>query len=139
MKRNSKLSLALHAMGHMAREPDKRFRSEDIAAFHQTNPVVVRRVLGRMRELDLVTSEKGHSGGWQLAKPATDIALSDIYVGLADKQFRVENSADTHCAVERALFNAFEDAMSEAERTLIDRLRSISLQNIADEMDNKKS
>ena len=60
MKRNSRLSLALHTLGHMAGDPESMQTSADIAEHAGTNPVVVRRVLGKLREAGLLTSEKGH-------------------------------------------------------------------------------
>ena len=73
MKRNSRLSLALHTLSHMAGEPDRVRTSADIADHAGTNPVVVRRVLGKLREAGLLSSEKGHAGGWRLAKSADSI------------------------------------------------------------------
>lgn len=62
MKRNSRLSLALHTLGHMAGAPEHTRTSADIADHAGTNPVVVRRVLGKLRDAGLLTSEKGHAG-----------------------------------------------------------------------------
>ena len=45
----------------MAAEPDQVKTSADIAAHAGTNAVVVRRVLGRLREAGLLNSEKGHA------------------------------------------------------------------------------
>src|SRR6056297_822331 len=73
MKRNSRLSLALHTLGHMAGEPDRVRKSADIAAHAGTNPVIVRRVLGSLREAGLLVSEGGHSGGWRLARSPKEI------------------------------------------------------------------
>ncbi|MEL6680981.1 MAG: Rrf2 family transcriptional regulator, partial [Pseudomonadota bacterium] len=82
MKRKSRLSLALHTLGHMAGEPERVRTSADIAAHADTNPVVVRRVLGRLREAGLLISEKGHSGGWRLARSPHEITLADVYLAL---------------------------------------------------------
>ncbi|MEL6745325.1 MAG: Rrf2 family transcriptional regulator, partial [Pseudomonadota bacterium] len=73
MKRNSRLSLALHTLGHMAGQPDRVQTSAEIADHAGTNAVVVRRVLGRLREAGLLVSEKGHAGGWQLARAPSGI------------------------------------------------------------------
>ena len=74
MKRNSKLSLALHTLSHMAGDPDRMRTSVDIAEHAGTNPVVVRRVLGGLREAGLLISERGRSGGWRLARRREAIA-----------------------------------------------------------------
>lgn len=68
MKRNSCLSLALHTLSHRAGEPGRVRTSTEIAEHAGTNPVVVRRVLGRLRAAGLLTSERGHAGGWCLAR-----------------------------------------------------------------------
>ena len=85
MKRNSRLSLALHTLSHMAGDPDRMRTSADIAEHAGTNPVVVRRVLGKLREAGLLLSEKGHAGGWRLAKPAESITLADVYLALEER------------------------------------------------------
>ncbi len=104
MKRNSRLSLALHTLGHMAAEPEEWQTSADIAVHAGTNPVVVRRVLGRLRQAGLLTSEKGHSGGWKLARPPQKITLADVYLALDEQLIASGNSEDTHqCSVEYAL------------------------------------
>ena len=82
MKRNSRLSLALHTLGHMAGDPARSRTSADIADHAGTNPVVVRRVLGKLREAGLLASEKGHAGGWRLARSPQEITLADVYLAL---------------------------------------------------------
>ncbi len=79
MKRNSRLSLALHTLSHMAVEPDRVRTSVDIADHAGTNPVVLRRVLCLLRDAGLLTSETGHAGGWRLAKSPGSISLADVY------------------------------------------------------------
>jgi len=85
MKPNSRLSLALHTLSHMAGEPDRAPISADIAGHAGTNPVVVRRVLGKLHEARNLPSEKGHAGGWRLAKSAGCITLADVYLALDEK------------------------------------------------------
>ena len=63
MKRNSRLSLALHTLSHMAGDPSRVRSSADMADHAGTNAVVVGRVVGRLREAELMTSENGHAGG----------------------------------------------------------------------------
>lgn len=85
MKRNSRLSLALHTLSHMAVDQNKIRTSADIAEHAGTNPVVVRRVLGPLREAGLLTSEKGHAGGWKLARSPKNITFADVYTALNER------------------------------------------------------
>jgi DNA-binding IscR family transcriptional regulator len=58
MKRSSRLSIALHALVHLHAQPDKSLTSAALATCLMTNPVVVRRVLGELREAGIVEASK---------------------------------------------------------------------------------
>ena len=51
MKRDSRLSLALHTLSHMAGNANPMRTSSDIVTNSGTNPVVVRRGLGKHRRV----------------------------------------------------------------------------------------
>ncbi|HBS49486.1 MAG TPA: Rrf2 family transcriptional regulator [Rhodobacteraceae bacterium] len=131
MKRNSRLSLALHTLGHMAGEPERMRKSADIAAHAGTNPVVVRRVLGRLREAGLLVAEKGHAGGWRLARPPREITLADVYLALNERLVPVDEPPEPHgCAVEEALHDRVATLMDEIEQTLVSRLSETTIAEI---------
>ena len=131
MRRDGKLSLALHALGHMARAVGP-LTSEAIAAHNGTHAVVVRRVLGRLREAGLVASEKGHAGGWHLARPPEAVSLADVYGALGERVLApVTLGAPLGCAIEAALHAALDDALLEAEALLLARLRTVSVADLA--------
>ena len=130
MKRNSRLSLALHALGHMA--ADGRVRtSASIAEHAGTNPVVVRRVLGKLREAKLVTSEKGPSGGWCLARDPRKITLADVYTALGERLVAPEMADDTaSCSIEHALQKRVADIMETIEQSLLERLSTTTIAEV---------
>ena len=137
MKRDSKLSLALHALGHMANAPDRALRSEELAQIGPTNPVVVRRVLGLLRDAGLVTSAKGHDGGWRLAHAATDISVADVYSAVGEPFFRKPATGPDnppHCAIERALQSTMQNALARAEAALKADLAQFSIADLAQGM-----
>jgi Rrf2 family protein len=127
MKRNSRLSLALHALGHMAGDPKRVRPSAEIAEHAGTNPVVVKRVLGRLRAAGLLIAEKGHSGGWRLARPPEAITLADVYLALEERLAPEAEHAAPRCAVEHALEHRMAEVMEEAEITLVARLATMSI------------
>lgn len=131
MKRNSRLSLALHTLSHMAGDPDRMRTSSDIAEHAGTNPVVVRRVLGRLREAGLLTSEKGHAGGWRLARAPDSITLADVYIAL-DESLIASNEQDhePECSLEHALHRRVSSVMREVEQSLIARLGETTISEV---------
>jgi len=132
MKRNSRLSLALHTLGHMAGDPERMRTSAEIAKHNSTNPVVVRRVLGMLREAHLLESEKGHAGGWRLAKSPEAISLADVYVALGEQMFQDQRKPEKmECSVEHGLFDRVSSVFAEVETVLMERFSATSIADIA--------
>ncbi|MEM0937741.1 MAG: Rrf2 family transcriptional regulator [Pseudomonadota bacterium] len=131
MKRNSRLALALHTLGHMAAEPGRMRTSADIADHAGTNPVVVRRVLGKLREAGLLISEKGHAGGWRLARDPQTITLADVYLALEERLVATDDLEDpATCHVEHALHQRVAAVMSSIERSLVERLAATTIAEV---------
>lgn len=132
MKRNSRLSLALHTLGHMAGDPSQTRTSANIAEHAGTNPVVVRRVLGKLREAGLLVSEKGHSGGWTLAKPPESITLADVYLALEERLVSGNDgeSKPSQCDVETDLQDRISEVLEDVEQSLVQRLRETSIVDV---------
>lgn len=131
MKRNGRLSLALHTLGHMAGEPERIRTSADIAAHAGTNPVVVRRVLGQLRKAGLLISEKGHAGGWRLARGPDDITLADVYVALEERLIAARNLDEVpSCSLEHALHRRVTGVLDDVEHSLIQRLAATTIAEV---------
>lgn len=133
MKRNSRLSLALHTLGHMAGDPERMLTSADIARHAGTNPVVVRRVLGKLRDAQLLSSEKGHAGGWRLALSPHRITLADVYLALDETLIATQDDASaSDCSVENVLRNKVAAVMREIEHDLVERLAGTTIMELSD-------
>lgn len=132
MKRDSRLSGVLHVLLHMA-EHGAPMTSEQLAEAMRTNPVVVRRTMAPLRDAGLVASERGHGGGWVIAAPLSAITMRDIYVALGSPEpFAMGNRTESPgCLVEQAVNVALADAFGEAERLLLERFRSVTLDQLA--------
>ncbi|WP_426239861.1 Rrf2 family transcriptional regulator [Pararhizobium sp. DWP1-1-3] len=134
MKRNSRLSAVLHALLHMA-ERERPMTSDELAVCLHTNPVVVRRTMAGLREAGLVTSGRGHGGGWTLARSLEDVTMRDIYAALGEPMlFQMGNVSESPgCLVEQAVNHALDDAFRDAEAMLIARLGQVTLATLADD------
>jgi Rrf2 family protein len=79
---NSRLTIAVHALTWLAlahRRGQERLTSDEVAASVNTNPVILRVSLGRLRRAGLVEVSRGAGAGWRLARPPEDISLLDVY------------------------------------------------------------
>lgn len=99
----------------------------------QTNPVVIRRILAGLREQGLVTSEKGHGGGWRLACDLETVTMYDVYNALDNPAiFSVGNRTESpECLVERAVNRAMNESFEEAEALLLARFKQVSLAELS--------
>ncbi|WP_092179041.1 Rrf2 family transcriptional regulator [Devosia sp. YR412] len=133
MKRSSRLSLALHALVHLHKQPDEAVTSTTLATCLMTNPVVVRRALGELREAGIVGSTKGHDGGWRLLRPAQDITLRAIYAAMGESLLiRTESDpGDIQCGIVRTVNVVMGEFIADAEALLAARLERVSLADIA--------
>ena len=132
MKRDSRLSGVLHVLLHMAERRDP-MTSEALAQAMQTHPVVIRRILGGLRDAGFVRSEKGHGGGWTIQRALGDITMRDIY----DAMGRPALMAMGHrtdapgCLVEQAVNAALDTSFRDAEALLLARFAQVTLAELA--------
>jgi len=128
MRHDSRLSGVLHVLLHMAEQPGPA-TSETLARAMQTNPVVIRRIMAGLRDQGLVRSEKGHGGGWTIARDLASVTLRDIYDALGRPAFfALGNRTETpECLVEQAVNAALDSTFREAEALLLARLGDVTL------------
>jgi Rrf2 family protein len=135
MRRDSRLSGVLHVLLHMA-EHRGPVTSEVLAKAMHTNPVVLRRVMAGLRDQGFVRSEKGHGGGWTLARDLSEITLRDIYTALGSPLlFAIGNRNDApDCLVEQAVNGALNATFHDAEALLLARFGEVTLAMLNDDV-----
>lgn len=128
VRTDSRLSRMLHALIHMD-QADGPLTSETIATMLCTNPVVVRRLLGGLRDCGYVQSEKGHGGGWALSVALDDITLLDVYraVGAPPLFSDLVPEDEPECLVEQAVNAHLSATLKEAEASLLARFGEVTL------------
>jgi Rrf2 family protein len=76
---NCRFTVAIHVLCLLAAQHPQPLTSEFIAGSVNTNPVVIRRILGVLRKAGLVKSQPGVSGGWDLVATPESITLGGLY------------------------------------------------------------
>lgn len=132
MKRDSRLSGVLHLLLHMA-EQDTPMTSEQLAKAMQTHAVVVRRILGGLRDAGFVHSEKGHGGGWTIARNLSTITMRDIYdaIGRPALMAMGNRTEAPGCLVEQAVNAALDTSFRDAEALLLTRFGEVTIAELA--------
>ena len=140
MNRDSRLSVALHVLLHMS-EMEGPVTSEALGSLMDTNPVMIRRTLGGLRDAGIVSAEKGHGGGWVLARKIDAVTVGEVYAAIGPQTlFGIgPREANPRCPIEREVNRAVEGALADAERVVLNRLRSMVLADVLKQARRRKS
>ncbi|MGR3503200.1 RrF2 family transcriptional regulator [Pseudaestuariivita sp.] len=138
MRRDNRLSRTLHVLIHMA-DQDAAVTSDAIAEMLGTQGPGVRRMMGGLREAGIVTSTKGHGGGWRLTRPLAEITMLDIYAALGEPAVFAMGPARENptCLVEQAVDARLGVAFDRAAALLRAELQAASLADIADDFERR--
>jgi Rrf2 family protein len=130
---SSKLTVGVHILTLMALTPDQAQTSEYIAGSVNTNPVVIRRLLGLLREAGIVESQGGHGGGWRLTRPAQRITLLDVLRAVEPNGETIalhRSEPNPLCPVGRNIQGVLTKLYSEVERRMDEQLAKTTIAGV---------
>ena len=134
MQITSKFTVAVHILtcidifgGQM------RVTSDFLSGSTGVNAVIVRNVLGQLRNAGIVETRQG-SGGAHLAKALDEITLYDIYkaVDCVDDEglFHFHENPNADCPVGRNIHKAMDDRLEAAQASLENQLKRTTLAEV---------
>jgi Rrf2 family protein len=133
MKTSGRFAVAVHLLTLVALACDEDegecLASERMAESVGTNPVVVRRILGFLREAGLVESHSGPGGGWRLARPPEAMTLLDVYRALGEEPVLATRQAPPHpcCPVGPRMRGVLAPIFRKAEAALERELAEVTV------------
>lgn len=132
MAANSQFAIAVHILTVLAKAGEGvNVKSEYIAASVNTNPVVIRRLLGDLSQAHLVVSQTGANGGTRLAKCPNLINLADVHNAIScGKTFALARQTNDDCSIGKNIQCVLEKLQSEISDVVEAKLAEFSLQSI---------
>jgi DNA-binding IscR family transcriptional regulator len=130
MRRDSRLSVALHVLLHLRDLGSAT--SETLGPMMSINPVVLRRTFAGLRRKGILRAQKGHGGGWSLARPLEQVTLGDVHDALgAPAPFNIaQRDPRPRCPLEKRVVAALDAALADAEALLRARLADITVADL---------
>ncbi|RTE07195.1 Rrf2 family transcriptional regulator [Paenibacillus whitsoniae] len=130
---SSRFSIAVHILSLIA-VSSKDCTGDFIAGSVNTNPVIIRRIMGMLKKAGLVDIRPG-VGGASLLKDRDQITLLDVYRAvevIEDGQlFNFHDDPNPQCPVGRNIEAALRSEMKEAQSAMEQRLAQVNLSQLA--------
>ncbi|MBN8826492.1 MULTISPECIES: Rrf2 family transcriptional regulator [unclassified Spirosoma] len=134
---NGRFAISMHILTLLTKANGDWVTSDFIAGSININPVLVRKEISNLRKKGLVVSREGKNGGTMLAKPASQIRVSDVF--LATNQGTVlgnaRNSPNPDCPVGRQINRHLDSLYQEAEEALVRNLGTSTLDDFVHRFD----
>jgi len=133
---NSRFSVAIHILSLIATTSDKSLLTSDfIAGSVNTNPVVVRRMIGVLKKAGLLSSHSGVAGYELLVEPKK-LTLLAIYQAIdgPEQLFAIHDEPNPACAVGREIQHTLEDVYTSIWQAMKEQLQAQTLQDVLDQL-----
>ncbi|MFL6466476.1 MAG: Rrf2 family transcriptional regulator [Pyrinomonadaceae bacterium] len=138
MAANSQFSMAVHVLMMLAHAREENLKSDYIAGSVNTNPVVIRRLLGQLGQANLVISQTGANGGTRLSRCPSEINLAEVYKAVScGEVFALHGRAPNQdCPVGRNIEAVLCNLQKEIDRSIGDKLSQYTLENIFEQAES---
>lgn len=135
MKISSRFTVAVHILSLLAVSPTSHNTSEWIAGSVNTNPVIIRRVLGKLKKAGLVNVRSG-TGGAFLIKELKDITLFQIYQAVEvvkeDNLFNLHEQPNPKCPVGANIQSVLQLVLISAQSAMEEVLMKVTMAQLVD-------
>lgn len=134
MRISTRFSDSIHILAFIETYKSKLpLSSENIAGSIETSPVVVRRLMGKLRSAGLLKTVHG-SADPKLTREPKDISLYDVFLAVEDERhlFTVDPRTNPECIVGGNIQATLGDFYSQAENAAKAKLASITLKDVLD-------
>lgn len=140
MQFSSKLTMATHLLLAIQYFDSKeKTTSEFLARSIGTSPVVVRRLLSKLQEKELIVVETG-VGGAHIRKNTKDITLLDIYNAVEKKEksvFHFHENPNTRCPVGRNMHAVLDETLEDVTKVFEKELKKTTLNDLEKKLEKR--
>jgi Rrf2 family protein len=134
---SSRVAVAVHVLAYMAWKRSEAQTSERIAASVNTNPVVVRRLMGALRNAGMVTVQPGVGGGATLSRDPADITLLDVYRAVEDRDeiFALPSAQPPrNCSVGGHIRDVLRPIFCQAHQAMAGVLAGVTIADVGEQV-----
>lgn len=140
MKISSRFTVAIHVLSLISLNQNVVSTSEWIAESVNTNPVVIRRVMGKLKKAGLIDIRRG-LGGATLQRDLEDITLLDVYKAVEvvedGELFQMHDNPNPNCPVGANIQDVLELILVRAQDAMETVLIEITMEELVKVLSKK--
>lgn len=110
-----------------------KLTSDFLAKSTNVNPVIIRKILGQLKNAGLIEVNRG-SGGASIIKPLNEITLLDVYKATEcvehGKLFDFHENPNALCPVGKNIHKVIDNKLLRAQEALENELSKVTLENL---------
>ncbi|SDC16529.1 DNA-binding transcriptional regulator, IscR family [Paenibacillus sp. UNCCL117] len=142
MSISSRFSVGIHILALIELNNEGVTSSEFLAASVNTNPAVIRKLMGMLKKAGLIEVQPGIAGA-KLAKELSRITLFDVYKAVNVVQekelFSIHGSPHPDCFVGRNIQHTIEPIFTAAQLAMENVLRNVTMEDVVGDIANKEN
>lgn len=134
MQISSRFTIAIHILSCIDTfGEEQKITSDFLASSIRVNPVIIRKLLGQLKDAGLITVRRG-SGGAELAKDPHDITMLDVFnaVESLDNRtlFHFHENPNPQCPVGRSIHPVLDGRLDHIQSAMEREMQSVTLADI---------
>ncbi|MCK6206347.1 Rrf2 family transcriptional regulator [Bacillus infantis] len=142
MSISSRFSVGIHILSLIEFNKDGISSSDFLASSVNTNPAVIRKLIGMLKKAGLVEVHPGIAGA-KLAREMSEITLLDVYKAVNVVQdnelFGMHENPNPDCPVGRHIQNTIEPIFSAAQLAMEKVLGNVLLEDVVKDIGEKSN
>ena len=138
MQISSKFTVALHILTCVDTfKNEYNVTSDFLAGSINTNPVIVRRLLAKLKNAGLIKVARG-TGGIELTRPLNKISFLDVYAATEPENkadlFRFHESPNPNCPVGRNIHNLLDGKLVAIQEAMESEMKRYTIADLSSEL-----
>ena len=138
MQISSRFTIAIHMLTCMEIfKNEYKITSDFLAESIQVNPVIIRRILGQLKEDGLIEVKRG-TGGAAITRPLEEITFLDVYRAVEcieeNTLFHFHENPNLNCPVGRNIHHVLDDRLRRVQEAMERELEAITLADVVGDM-----
>lgn len=134
MQISSRFTIALHIFTCVDTFKDKyKITSDFLAGSINTNPVIIRNILTKLRKAGLIKVARG-TGGITLTRPLSDITFFDVYQAIEPIEngslFHFHEAPNPDCPVGKNIHGLLDDKLINIQSAMEDEMKKYTLADL---------